>query len=339
MDKHLDARFDRVEKALANLIDSIAKFNPSEKGVEELASADKELNQSLRGLETHQKNHTRIQQLRDETAALDAQIKETTLTLWTMRKEITGTQATVYPPGFPKYNFTTADLLNYARRVSRNTVPPMSMIGESDDTSANASRQGTEQPSAAPSNPQTPVANSSFNGVAPNSAAPTPPVMNGESQLQVSFSSELQPSQQSGNTALPDGLREMTNLGDGNYFIPWPVDDVLRRGALAENSRLRNAGIDPRGYDPVEEERRKQEAEQARREEEEKARQAREEAERRAREERDRMNAERAARIQQTEEQRRGSVVAGAGPGAADGLPRKQFAFMDDLDDDDEDED
>ncbi|KAH8900115.1 hypothetical protein GQ53DRAFT_741088 [Thozetella sp. PMI_491] len=336
MDKVLDARFERVEKALANLIDSITKFNPSEKAVEELATADRALNQGLHELQTHQSNHARIQKLRDETAALDAQIKGTTSTLWTMRKEVTGTHTTVYPPGFPKYEFTTAELLNYARRISRNTVPPMALVAEPEVPSEETSRQGTEQPSGEPSTAQTPVGTGT-NGVPTNSAAPTPPtLLNGDSQLsqlQVSFSSDHPISQQS-NAALLDEVKGMTSLGDETLFIPWPADDLVRRGGLAENRRLQDAGIDPRGYDPAAEERRKLEAEQMRREEEDKARHEAEEAEQRAREERARMNAERAERIK--EEQRRGSVIGGPAAVPAAGAPR-QFAFAD-LDDDDEDE-
>ncbi len=214
----------------------------------------------------------------------------------------------------------------------------MALIGEPDAPSEDPSRQGTEQPSGEPSTAQTPVPTAT-NGMQPNSAAPTPPaLLNGDFQLQSSFNGDPQASQQSGNTALPDEVKGMTSLGDEMLFLPWPADDLVRRGGLAENRRLQDAGIDPRGYDPAAEERRKLEAEQARREEEERARRAAEEAEQRAREERARMNAERAERIR--EEQRRGSVVGGpvVGPGPVAGAPKKQFAFMDDLDDDEEED-
>ena len=48
MNKQLDACFDRVEKALGTLIDSIAKYNPSTNQVLELGNADLELSRGLK---------------------------------------------------------------------------------------------------------------------------------------------------------------------------------------------------------------------------------------------------------------------------------------------------
>lgn len=47
MDKQLDVCFDRVEKALGTLVDSIAKYHPSVAQVNELGLADVELNKGL----------------------------------------------------------------------------------------------------------------------------------------------------------------------------------------------------------------------------------------------------------------------------------------------------
>lgn len=48
MDKQIEARFDRVEKALGSLVESIAKYNPSIPLAHELAIADEELTKGLR---------------------------------------------------------------------------------------------------------------------------------------------------------------------------------------------------------------------------------------------------------------------------------------------------
>lgn len=48
MNKQIDACFDRVEKALGTLIDSIAKYNPSTNQVLELGNADVELTRGLK---------------------------------------------------------------------------------------------------------------------------------------------------------------------------------------------------------------------------------------------------------------------------------------------------
>jgi hypothetical protein len=52
MDKQLGTFFDRVEKALGTLIDSIAKYNPSTNQVQELGIADAELTKGLKECES-----------------------------------------------------------------------------------------------------------------------------------------------------------------------------------------------------------------------------------------------------------------------------------------------
>jgi hypothetical protein len=47
MDKYIDDRFERLEKALANLIDSVTKYHPSIQQGEELNVADQELSRGL----------------------------------------------------------------------------------------------------------------------------------------------------------------------------------------------------------------------------------------------------------------------------------------------------
>lgn len=47
MDKYVDSRFERLEKALSNLIDSVTKYHPSTIQAEELKAADIELSKGL----------------------------------------------------------------------------------------------------------------------------------------------------------------------------------------------------------------------------------------------------------------------------------------------------
>jgi len=47
MDKYIDARFERVERALAALVDSIAKYNPSASHANELRAATVQLQEGL----------------------------------------------------------------------------------------------------------------------------------------------------------------------------------------------------------------------------------------------------------------------------------------------------
>jgi hypothetical protein len=45
--EYIDSRFERLEKALSNLIDSVTKYHPSTIQAEELKAADNELTKGL----------------------------------------------------------------------------------------------------------------------------------------------------------------------------------------------------------------------------------------------------------------------------------------------------
>lgn len=47
MDKYIDGRFERLEKALTSLIDSVTKYHPSTAQARELEIADAELTKGL----------------------------------------------------------------------------------------------------------------------------------------------------------------------------------------------------------------------------------------------------------------------------------------------------
>jgi hypothetical protein len=47
MDTYIDSRFERLEKALTNLIDSVNKYHPSTIQAKELEAADEELTKGL----------------------------------------------------------------------------------------------------------------------------------------------------------------------------------------------------------------------------------------------------------------------------------------------------
>ncbi|KAK0744086.1 vitamin-D-receptor interacting mediator subunit 4-domain-containing protein [Schizothecium vesticola] len=315
MDKQLDALFGRVEAALTTLIDSIAKYNPSEKLADDLAHADRALAQGLRELEQHQANHARIQQLRAETAALDAQTKDVAGSLWATRKEVDNTPTTTYPADSPRYPFTIADLLGFARRISRNTLPPPGVTNGLD-----LSAPPTQQSEVTMDGTATPGASFTSGVGTPGggaTAAPTPDAMVSQATVASSV------------PEMPMELRHAVNPGEGAVFIPWPTEDKIRSGALAEYQRLVERGMDPKGYDPEEEEQRKRDEEQAKKEAEERARLEHEEAERRMQEERARMARERERARQEAE--RRGSVAEPVGQ------KKSQFSFID-MDDEDDDE-
>ncbi|KAL6862922.1 hypothetical protein ACO1O0_003165 [Amphichorda felina] len=332
MDTYIDIRFERLEKALASLIDSVNKYHPSTIHARELEAADEELIKGLEQIQTHQINHLRIQQLRKSTAALDAQIKDTLSSLASTRRDITATQTTTFPLG-PSYPVAYDELLSYARRISKTTMAPSSAVKPPSTTVPTSPEIQTPADVATPS-------------VAPTPSQPQSPAVNGTGTPLTTQQTGILTTQQSvvtnTNITLPDVVSQYLNPLSGQLFFPWPLEDKIRGGALASNQILSEKGIDPRGYDPAEEEERLRKEEEARKEKEEQEKREVEERERRVREERERQRQE---RERQQEEWRKASVSGPSpdrGPGRSNtgGPEKKQFQFSsldDDLDDDDDD--
>ncbi|KAL1839654.1 hypothetical protein VTJ49DRAFT_1264 [Mycothermus thermophilus] len=369
MDKDLDARFEKLERALGSMIDSLAKNNPSKTVAEELVAAEAELAEGLKLLERHQNNAVRIQQLRQETSLLDTQIKDIASSLWNMRKELKAVPVTTHPPPNPQYRFTTAELLAYARRISRNTLPlPGVTNGVEIPTPQQQQQQQQQQPSftqpadADDSFRQTQTPNTSFNlsFAAPTAdtsvvfpgSAPTPTTLTQDTTLppsqqplqeKLSAAAATAPATKAAaESKLPPNLRPAVNPLRDATFLPWPSEARIRSGALAAVQALVDSGINPKGYDPAEEERRRKLAEEEERERLRREAEEREERERRMREERERMARERErARMQSQQEgglvpglERRESLLATGGGGQKP----KQFTFLGADDDDDDDD-
>ncbi|KOS22845.1 Mediator of RNA polymerase II transcription subunit 4 [Escovopsis weberi] len=335
MDQSIDSRFERLEKALAALIDSVTKYHPSTTHAEELRAADQDLGRGLLEVQTHQNNYLRIQQLRRLSASLDAQIRETLISLAATRKDIVTTQTTSYPPG-DSYPVTYGELLQYARRISKTTMPPASALSSVPPPPPQQQQQQQQAPPAQPAPAGSSSASASANGLAQQ-----------QQQQQSGAESSAQPA--SMHTSLPDGMSQYLNPLSGQIFFPWPPEDKIRSGALASNQILSEQGIDPRGFDPVLEEDRRRREEEERKEREEREKQERADKERAMREEMERIRLERERQREKEQAEWRRASVAGASadaPGAAArGAPgageKKQFQFtnLDDLDDDDDDDD
>ncbi|KAF4465691.1 mediator of rna polymerase ii transcription subunit 4 [Fusarium albosuccineum] len=334
MDVLIDSRFERLEKALANLIDSVTKYHPSTAQAKELETADNELSKGLEQVQIHQNNYLRIQQLRESSAALDAQIRETVSSLATTRKDIVTTHTTTFPTG-PNYPIAYEELLNYARRISKTTMPPAGTIKAVSPTPEGQ----TPGPDSQPMSAVTPSA-------PPSSQVQSPAVMNGTPQVSQEIST--QQTTTSANTNLPEVWTQFLNPLSGQLFFPWPQEEKIRAGSLASNQVLTEQGINPKGYDPAEEEERQRREEEERKQKEEEERLALEERNRKIREERERQRIERERQREKDQEAwRRASVVGGPSgpPGEARstaGPPQQkaqfQFTNLDDLDDDDDDD-
>ncbi|KAL7627267.1 hypothetical protein AAE478_001456 [Parahypoxylon ruwenzoriense] len=350
MDKQLDTCFDRVEKALGSLVDSIAKYHPSVAQVNDLGLADIELNKGLEELQTHQSNYRRIQDLRAATTSLDTQIKDTLRLLANTRRELVGASATSFPDDRPGYGIRYDELLAYARRISKTTLPPAGALN-------------------APSNNDVKVENGGVGSASTETAATTPAGGTPNGTATPANGIQVQPQQQqtpldpsvsqqtigtTTDTSLPEPLQTHLNPNAHLEFIPWPSEEQVRKGAIASLSYLSETGIDPEGYDPEAEKQRRE-----REQEEERQRQDREEQEKQDRARAQQAQMQQAARIRaekerereavQSEAWRRASVtgvVAEAGPGAGGGAgststsptgEKRQFQFMGDDDDDDDD--
>ncbi|KAI1166601.1 vitamin-D-receptor interacting mediator subunit 4-domain-containing protein [Nemania serpens] len=356
MNKQLDACFDRVEKALGTLIDSIAKYNPSTNQVLELGNADVELTRGLKDLQTHQSNYQRIQDLRASTGRYDAQIKDTLRLLANTRKELVHATATVFPDG-PNYDIQYDELLNYARRISKTTIPPVGAVNAIAALAESSHARvgggggggGGGEASAPDTAATTPV------GGTPNGMTPQPQAMNinGDVSQQQTIATTTTATA-TGGTDLPEPLASFLNPHSAYTFVPWPSEEQVRQGAVASLAYMAEQGIEAEGYDPEAEKARKAREDEDRRQDEERERADREERERRLREEQARFRAEqdRNREAGDAESWRRGSVSVAGGPAAAGGggaaagagaaapaqsQPKAQFQFMGDDDDDDDD--
>jgi hypothetical protein len=323
-------------------------------------------------VQTHQNNHARILALRAATSALDGQIKATLSTLANTRKEITGITTTVYPDT-PEYEVSYEELLSYARRISRTTLPPHDPMREVNvDGNKAGSGEATQPGSADQTAGHTPGSTSGMNGMAtpgpasgaatgsalPTSvptpaagtSAPTPavgtPAVDGQ-QAPPHLSVNGAPY----NTIEPleEPLQARLKPFSPDTFVPWPQDTSIRNGALALLHHLSDMGIDAKTYDPAAEKARLEAAEKERIEAEEAANKARAAHEARMAEERERMRLTRERERQKEEDVeswRRGSMVVVDGAeggqnrdGGAGGGEKKQFQFLGGIDDDDDDDD
>lgn len=267
MDLLIDKRFERVEKALATLINSISTYNPNPALANDLVTADAELNEGLeqRGISfyifstptnqfivtTHQNNHAKILALRATSAALDSQIRETLSLLVSTRRDLIATPATTFPSNIRPVS--NAELLSYARRISKYTLPP---TYREIDPQVATGEAGTNTPKESQSRTQTngtttPVV--ATNGVSGEPGA-------GPSQATSGTAMEIDQSQQVvAETQTTDTTGVVDNAKDwGNYFntaneamfVPWPNEEAIRRGALASIQVLLDQGVDPWTFDP-----------------------------------------------------------------------------------------
>lgn len=340
MDAYMDARFERVERALAALTDNIYKYTPHSNQSLELAAADCALNDGLALLQTHQNNHIYLTSLKAQSDALDAQIRDTLRLVWNTRRDITSTHVTTFPEDQPRYDVNWEELLSYARRISKTTLPAPSILAAAANATNNADENSALSTGEAVNTPNTTAAPTPAAGGATPSGVT---MANGASTP--AAQSQQQPPPPPQPTALPDEWTRFLDPLTDTTFQPWPTEDKIRGGALAAIQVLMQQGVDPRGFDPAEEEARRMREEEERRVQEEREAREREENLRRMREEQARVAKERQRERERAQEEamRRGSMAYGSGEGGVAGPSpttarpaQTQFQFLDELDDDDD---
>ena len=219
------------------------------------------------------------------------------------------TPATSFPSS--TYPVHYDELLSFARRIAKFTLPPTYR-----ETPPTPSLPSSMPPSAAPTNGTT----TPTGGNTPAAA------ISGLTALANGMLSVVE--ETAVKTALPPHLAEWLNpLAQSAEFAPWPSEETIRRGALAQIQVLVDEGKDPATWDPAkaaqeEEERKRQEEEwEKKQEEERKAQMANMEQQARER-------AEATANLQ---------AEGGQASAALQRGEKKAYTGLDDLDDDDSD--
>lgn len=200
----------------------------------------------------HQANHARIQTLRAEADALEEQLKSSVAALAGLRKELSETPATIFPEDSRPVPFD--ELLQYAKNISKYTVPPTFREHVLDETTnADKDKEAAEGGASAPATngvntPITPV------------AAVGPPKDNTEAPKEGEET----------DAAAPEITAEeeewLKKLKDSGFsWFPWPDDAKIRRGNLWKVYHYREQGrnLDEFDIEAYEEEEKKRFSDEA----------------------------------------------------------------------------
>ncbi|KAE8444000.1 hypothetical protein EG329_001129 [Mollisiaceae sp. DMI_Dod_QoI] len=251
MDVLIDRRFERVEKALATLINSLSTYNPNPALANDLVTADAELSQGLELLSTHQSNHTKLLALRATSSSLDTQIRETLTLLVSTRRDLIATPASTFPTN--THPVSNAELLSYAQRISRFTLPPTYREADSEAASGEA---GTNTPKEPPSQTQTNgtttpvVATNGVGGEQAQALSQPAPSSAMDIDQPAPTAAETQTTDTTGVASNMKVWEPFFTIANEADFVPWPNEEVIRRGALASIQVLLDKGVDPWTFDP-----------------------------------------------------------------------------------------
>jgi len=205
---------------------------------------------------THQANYNTLISLRATTAALDDRIKSTLTLLADTRKELMiSTPVSVSPED--SHNVKYEDLLSFAQRLAPFTVPP-TFRPPLPAPIENQGAGGTTLEFA------TALQEVVLQPLTP-SAATNGTLASGTNTPQPEPNHVYIPSKQGtgkGLAALPPSLKAWLDPTATSFpFTPWPSEEVIRSGALAQIQTMLDRGEDPEGraLEPDSELRRKEE--------------------------------------------------------------------------------
>ena len=208
MNTIIQDQLDRIESALTNLNDSIASYNPSLPAANNLLAADDQLQKGLKQLTLHQRNHARILELHDKITHQNAQITTTIRSLADARVDLLSTSTSL--PAEESRSVPYAELLEYAKRISRNTRPPTFR--------STFFLMLTQAPT------------STLSAVNGNTEPPVEPEDQGKGK---------------GTEALEDAERQWLEPLTNIPFVPWVTDDKIKMGALTQIQAMVERGEDP----------------------------------------------------------------------------------------------
>ena len=208
MNNIIQGQLDRVETALTALIESIASYNPSVPTTNNLLAADDQLRKGLKQLTQHQQNHVRILDLHDKITRQNTQITTTLKSLADARSDLLSIPVSL--PTKESRSVPYAELLDYAKRISRNTIPPT-----------------FRPPPPAPLEAQ---------------PASTPQVANGSADT---LAKPGENGTGKGTEALEDVERIWLEPLKQIPFVPWVTDDIIKMGALNQIQAMVERGEDP----------------------------------------------------------------------------------------------
>ncbi|KAI9761832.1 MAG: hypothetical protein M4579_000772 [Chaenotheca gracillima] len=231
MNAVLQGQLSRIETALNTLIDSISAYTPSTQAAVALLEADDDFCKGLEQLTIHQTNYARIQSLTQTADSLSAQLTQSLSLLARTRAELLATPFTAISdetqrPEDHRRDVPYAELLSYAKRISKFTAPP-----------------GFRAPIPPP--PPTSSTNEASAGIAgpdPSTANGVSLVVNGE---KASIGGLDAKEGGVGLASLPPEELQWFSRAQNLAFTPWPSADTIRRGGLAGIQAMIDAGKDP----------------------------------------------------------------------------------------------